>query len=54
MSKGSERRPGEGYEQNWDQIFGKREPVVPKELISPTTNGEKADKNRTTEKENNK
>ena len=23
MSKGSKRRPGKGYEDNWDRIFGK-------------------------------
>jgi hypothetical protein len=25
--KGSGRRPGEGYEQNWDAIFGKKEQI---------------------------
>lgn len=24
MSKGSARRPGEGYEEAWEQIFGKK------------------------------
>ena len=32
MSKGSKRRPGEGYEQAWERIFGKKpgdKPVQP-------------------------
>lgn len=34
MSKGSNRRPGEGYESNWDKIFGKKseDPVNMDEL----------------------
>lgn len=24
MGKGSKRRPGKGYEDNWDRIFGKK------------------------------
>lgn len=26
MSKGSKRRPGEGYEDVWERIFGKKKP----------------------------
>ena len=29
MGKGSGRRPGEGYESNWDKIFGKKPEVQP-------------------------
>lgn len=31
MSKGSGRRPGKGYEDNWDQIFGKKKKEQPNE-----------------------
>ena len=34
MSKGSKRRPGKGYEENWDRIFGKNKTV---DLISLNT-----------------
>ena len=30
MSKGSDRRPGDGYEDNWEKIFGKK-PALPNE-----------------------
>lgn len=39
MSKGSARRSGEGYQDSWDLIFGKREPITPLEL-NPITDEE--------------
>jgi len=29
MSKGSERRPGEGYQDAWNRIFGKKPAPTP-------------------------
>ena len=29
MSKGSERRPGDGYQDAWELIFGKKPPAAP-------------------------
>ena len=29
MSKGSKRRPGEGYQDAWEQIFGKKPAPTP-------------------------
>ena len=34
--KGSRRRPGEGYEQAWERIFGKRPGDKPVEPVKPT------------------
>jgi hypothetical protein len=34
MSKGSGRRPGENYADNWDKIFSKK-PVVKESLVQP-------------------
>ena len=32
MSKGSKRRPGKGYDEGYDRIWGKEEPVHPSDL----------------------
>ena len=35
MSKGSNRRPGKGYEDNWELIFGKKKPEIKKRKKTP-------------------
>lgn len=30
MSKGSARRPGTGYAENWDKVFGKKDADIEK------------------------
>ena len=38
--KGSGRRPGEGYQDGWDRIFGKKPDPKPQQPPKPNSNSE--------------
>ena len=39
MSKGSKRRPGKGYEDNWDKIFGGEESDRARSIVQTLDGG---------------